>query len=390
MSLWAGRHNFFFTQPTGLPNVKSMFTLAVLEDSGWYDIDYQVADAMGWGYLAGCPFLTSCSSKQGVMPKAFCQANFQERTSNAYKYFSARQCTFDRSGWGNCTNSAPYMDGCPYVEPIFMCSNWDEGAEFSVISPKCPDGSTKECMGQAFGASSACFDSSLFDQGFSLQDPPSVGCYEYKCAKDENKTDSPYTLSIRATSGAWQECAPNKEITLPGYTGSIKCPPEYQYFCTIRETRAPPPNAPAPSPPAVGIPQFYVSMTIQMRMTLKEFNLKLDTFRQAVATAAKASPSDVDILQAVEVDDESRRATAVQVDFRVKAASEKDALAIQGNLSIDKLNVALAAAQLPESKMINAPTIAAADLDGGSPPRPVAAKWLLSFCLVCLLALPRM
>jgi len=27
------------------------------------------------------------------------------------------------------------------------------------------------------------------------------GCYEYKCAKDENKTDSPYTLSIRATSG---------------------------------------------------------------------------------------------------------------------------------------------------------------------------------------------
>jgi leishmanolysin len=37
----------------------SIFTLALLEDSGWYKPDYGLADDMYWGKGDGCAFLTA-------------------------------------------------------------------------------------------------------------------------------------------------------------------------------------------------------------------------------------------------------------------------------------------------------------------------------------------
>jgi len=57
-------------------------------------------------------------------------------------------------------------------------------------------------QGQAFGPSSACFDSSLFDQGFSLQDPPSVVRKEKEKKKKKKKRANPlldYQYKLNST-----------------------------------------------------------------------------------------------------------------------------------------------------------------------------------------------
>ena len=79
-------NEFMGGKPTGLPNLKSRFTLALLEDSGWYRVNYQAADQLVWGYRAGCSFLTSCTNKPDLTPKAFCESNFLSESSNAYRY----------------------------------------------------------------------------------------------------------------------------------------------------------------------------------------------------------------------------------------------------------------------------------------------------------------
>ncbi len=41
----------------------SIFTLALMEDSGWYQANYNLADTLTWGYQAGCEFISKkCTS----------------------------------------------------------------------------------------------------------------------------------------------------------------------------------------------------------------------------------------------------------------------------------------------------------------------------------------
>ena len=42
--------------PTGDPSVVSAFTLALLQDSGWYEVDFDKKGTFTWGLGLGCPF----------------------------------------------------------------------------------------------------------------------------------------------------------------------------------------------------------------------------------------------------------------------------------------------------------------------------------------------
>jgi len=44
---------------SGVPNpVFSKFTMALLKDSGWYEVDFEKAETFLFGYKYGCEFLT--------------------------------------------------------------------------------------------------------------------------------------------------------------------------------------------------------------------------------------------------------------------------------------------------------------------------------------------
>jgi len=52
----------------------SVFTLALMEDSGWYQANYDMADSILWGKGDGCAFLTQkCQSAQDF--EEFCNSN---------------------------------------------------------------------------------------------------------------------------------------------------------------------------------------------------------------------------------------------------------------------------------------------------------------------------
>ena len=49
--------------------VFSIFTLAFLKDSGWYDVDFNIAEKFFYGKDEGCGFLTqACFDKTTKMP----------------------------------------------------------------------------------------------------------------------------------------------------------------------------------------------------------------------------------------------------------------------------------------------------------------------------------
>jgi len=63
----------------------SKFTMAILEDSGWYDVDYALAEPLFYGRGQGCDFL-----EHG------CKKPFREFCTGE------KGCTFDYSAAGYC------------------------------------------------------------------------------------------------------------------------------------------------------------------------------------------------------------------------------------------------------------------------------------------------
>lgn len=112
-SHWEKRHvmnEFMSGAPSGFANVKSIFTLALLEDSGWYRANYSHADPLRWGYMYGCGFMTSCDSKTPDPPEGFCKKQ------------TGLQCSFDRSALGKCHSEGEKIS-LPYTSSTFIGTN---------------------------------------------------------------------------------------------------------------------------------------------------------------------------------------------------------------------------------------------------------------------------
>jgi len=85
----------------------SAFTLAALEDSGWYAANYDDVEPLDWGRGAGCDFvLSSCWDYINKVPGQpyFCGKGSVNQT----------RCTAAASGWGVCRSSA-FTDQCLLV-----------------------------------------------------------------------------------------------------------------------------------------------------------------------------------------------------------------------------------------------------------------------------------
>lgn len=197
--------------------VISKITLALLEDMGWYRVDYTQAEHLEWGYGMGCNFVNSkCSDvdKKGY----FC--------SDA----GAKGCTSDRTAMGYCNLvrhknelpkeqryfSDPYMGGddelsdyCPYVAAYSngVCADGDNQPETALF-------------GEQFGDNSMCFESSLVQDGFKEKKVLLPMCYKFRCVDTE---DTP-TLEV-GVAGLWHECPFGKTLeNVNGFTGQLSCP----------------------------------------------------------------------------------------------------------------------------------------------------------------------
>jgi leishmanolysin len=78
--------------------VFSDISFAVLEDSGWYSVDYSQTDSILWGENAGCSFFTDSCVRNGTASSSYFCVN------------TARSCTKPRNAKGVCNLAQQYEE----------------------------------------------------------------------------------------------------------------------------------------------------------------------------------------------------------------------------------------------------------------------------------------
>ena len=187
-------------------------SLAFLEDSGHFRVNFSNVNVSPWGFHLGCTFSSGDCAKWGgisnisptysLKPKAsnvhtVCSPSFMGRSNN--------KVTTSASGYTYKPNDE-FGDGCPTATNQFPCSNLQQS---QLASRYYPD--------QSNGADARCFKSDALKSGYSS------GFYAGRCFK--TKCDaSRLLITIEGKSFACP--AAGGTITISGYAqGGVLCPP---------------------------------------------------------------------------------------------------------------------------------------------------------------------
>ena len=210
--------------------VISEITLALFEDSGWYEVKYYTGGLFRFGKGQGCAFLNdNCIiNEESEFPKEFCTRSGETKcmTSNLgrgkcylthyiedlpeeYRYFSNKK----KGGY-------PPAEFCPVYY-----NNIEEGNY--QLANSCNNGiliDNYEQRGEVMGENSMCFESTL-SSGITPATTNGV-CYEVEC-DNENKQ---YSIIIGDKKVICGENALT-EHTVEKYVGTIICN-DYDRVCT--------------------------------------------------------------------------------------------------------------------------------------------------------------
>lgn len=199
----------------------SKFTLAFMQDSGWYTANFSMAPDLIWGKGQGCGFI-----------KSRCLPN------NAGQFFcnqpSEYGCSFDRVYQAQCLTtdySSPLQARYQYFNYSQTLGGSDALADYCpyyvpVYSGDCRFGETvidgDFDFGIVHGTESACFTGTLVF-GNNIR-PFSGGCYKYRCL-------GPDLLKIWV-KGVWYSCPFGTSIHAIGFNGTLVCPAATENFCS--------------------------------------------------------------------------------------------------------------------------------------------------------------
>lgn len=143
----------------------SKFTFALLEDSGWYEVNYDAVETPYWGRGQGCVMLQSCDPTQ----IEFFKSGYQYQGCSA---------DFRYAGYAS-TNSFLYEDGSDnicYFIPQYYGSTCD--------SPQTP-GNYYEQQGFVYAENSRCFESQVQVDGQTYFDAQ-YKCHQHYCDANNN------------------------------------------------------------------------------------------------------------------------------------------------------------------------------------------------------------
>jgi len=137
------------SQKTGSSSF-SFLSLALLEDSGWYKVNYKYSENYHWGKDNGCAFFESDCSP---LFKEFCITT------------KSNNCSYDHKSKLQCSSSS-FSDRCHLNEYIeeFRCQNT---IDFSIT-----------VIDEEPGPYSRCFE-------VNSKDVDSAGCFKSKCIGNE-------------------------------------------------------------------------------------------------------------------------------------------------------------------------------------------------------------
>jgi hypothetical protein len=225
--------NEYMTGSASSDPVFSNLTVAFFEDSGWYkagsDVQALFDSRFLWGKNQKCGFVQkACSDKDSwprvdTFPGYFCS----EQTQQA--------CSFDLRGKARCGLVDWQADDIPTNQRYFGSTSTQGG--LSQLADYCPyfskttfcnDKSNSGGGGEAFGENSLCFENTLVDASSFVNRVGGAAnslsnkfysCYTAFCS------GSVATPLIKVQiNGVIYDCAPGKEVSIDGKSGSLKCP----------------------------------------------------------------------------------------------------------------------------------------------------------------------
>ena len=214
LSHWERRvmfNDFMNPQVVDGPAVYSDLSLAVLADSGWYQVNFDYADKVVWGSGKGCEFvLEKCADSRGPRFEEFCSPG--------------AGCSFDFKGFGEClrddesedlieeeydyfgngTRGDWLADFCPIVKTsVFCVDEEDEDVEGAA-----------RLRGEKRGRDSWCVMGSIgMDKELERNQP---GCFEIKCFED--------ALLIKVKNEDVFCFSKGQIVTVNGFKGNLTCP----------------------------------------------------------------------------------------------------------------------------------------------------------------------
>jgi hypothetical protein len=220
----------------------SQFTLALLQDSGWYQSNFSYATPLLWGNKMGCSFVSGRCEDWDVTNVAgyYCdQATFSGTNDKI------SQCTFNLKGKGFC-DIRTYKTNLGYYEHM---SNPAQGGPDELMdwcpivyrysNGRCTDSSNTPLTGERYGDSSGCFDSNANFVG-TVRPDKDARCFQYRCVNKQLE------IIIAAQTGDKSITCPKDQsyivITdgLPtGFTGYVACPKNgYKILCEQQKPAA--------------------------------------------------------------------------------------------------------------------------------------------------------
>ena len=215
-------------------NVLSDITLALFEDSGFYQVNYYTGGLFKFGKNKGCSFLNKkCIVDNKPISEEFCIQSEQPMclATRTYKGFCG---IYDYSKYGYTIPSNyqyfdnPNLGGFAAANycPIAQYSDSDPRTDYYPDSCQIGTSTLHSDYGEKIGENSFCFVSSLLPTSSTQNSISQSICYEVECNLS--------TKSIIVKVGQTSVNCPTSggDINIDGYKGSITCP-KFEEICSF-------------------------------------------------------------------------------------------------------------------------------------------------------------
>jgi len=204
--------------------VLSDISLALFEDTGFYQVNYYTGGLFRFGKNQGCAFIAKkCLYNQGkntLFPNEFCNESGKSFCSSSHmskgNCFITTEYSSINKGFryfgDKHTGGLSHADYCPVSYTSITSNNY-------YFLNNCRYGNNGN-EGEIFGEDSLCFESSINNSGMKS------ACYKIECDQS-SKTFSIY-INSKVISCPGEESVLNNPS---GLNGQIKCP-DYNLVCT--------------------------------------------------------------------------------------------------------------------------------------------------------------
>jgi len=189
----------------GVKSIRMPFTgmtMALFQDSGWYQVNQSEIETFIFGYQEGCEFLLDPCT-QSAWQYEYC--------TGAGSSDPQTGCTFDNFGISACTALPTLPDDCGIIS-VFN----PQTTIFTAEEKFCTDVTqySNPTLGESFGCGSRCF----------VVPDPIIGTPQFACFKTECVNGTLYLNS----GGSWYKCPVEGGSTSIGIIYNANCPPAFR------------------------------------------------------------------------------------------------------------------------------------------------------------------